>query len=248
MTLLVDIGNTQLKWARANNGQLTALGRAALTAEDPLEPLAAALVEPAGRIVAANVAGAEIESGLQALARARGAKLTVVRPAPLQHGVRCAYADPSRLGADRWVGVVAAHFLIAGSACVIDAGTTVTFDVVTGGGEHLGGLIMAGPKIAASALSRETRGIGATTPAQAAAVGLELLGANTNTAVAHGAMLEIAAGLDRAVAEIAAALGEPLTVVLTGGGAVALESWLKTEVSYRPHFILEGLAQIAAAS
>jgi type III pantothenate kinase len=247
MTVVVDIGNTFMKWARVGTGELTDIGRAALAMSNPLEPLAAALAAPAGRIVAANVAGVEIETSLRALAQARGADLTIVKPLPQQYGVRCAYDNPARLGADRWVGVIAAHLLIAGPACVVDAGTTVTLDAVTAG-RHLGGLIMAGPMVVASALGRETRGIGATTQAQSAAAGLELLGADTNTAVAHGAMLGIAAALDRAIAEVAAALGQPLTVVLTGGGAIALEPWLKTAVSYRPHFILEGLAQIAAES
>ncbi len=247
MTVVVDIGNTRVKWARVRNGELTDFGHAAFAAEDPLEPLAAALAAPPDRIVASNVAGAELESGLKSLAQARGIDLTIISPARHKYGVRCGYEDPSRLGADRWVGVVAAHLLLAGPACIIDAGTTVTLDVVTGG-EHLGGLIMAGPDLIAAALRVQTRGIGDTVPADAAASGRDLLGASTNSAVAHGAMLGIAAGIDRAIAEVAAALGEPLAVVLTGGGAVALEPWLKTEVSYRPHFILEGLARIAAES
>ena len=75
-----------------------------------------------------------------------------------------------------------------------------------------------------------------------------MLGASTNDAVAYGTMLAIAAGLDRAIAEIGTALGAPPTVVLTGGGAIGLESWLETPVSYRPRFVLEGLAYIATES
>jgi len=107
---------------------------------------------------------------------------------------------------------------------------------------------LAGPEIVAAALSRETRGIGDTEPARSAPTGLGVLGASTNDAVAYGTMLGIAAGLDRAIAEIGTALGAPPTVVLTGGGATGLESWLETPVSYRPRFVLEGLAYIATES
>lgn len=248
MIVVVDAGNSRIKWARADGGALADIGQAPLEAgaRSGLDALEAAMASAAERIVAANVAGPEVAAQLESLADRLGAELSIVSPAARQFGVRCAYRDPRRLGADRWVGVVAAHLLLSGAACIVDAGTTVTLDVVTADGVHRGGLIMAGPSVVASALGRGTRGIGATTPAESAAAGLALLGVTTNAAVAHGTMLAIAAGVDRAVAEVAVALDEPMTVVLTGGGAPALKSWLGTEVSYRPHFILEGLARIAA--
>jgi type III pantothenate kinase len=246
VTVVVDVGNTYVKWARLRDGGLADIGTARLTSDAPLASLREQCGAALERIVAANVAGASVDAALGELARDTGAALTLVTPATEQYGVRCAYADPSRLGADRWVGVVAAHRLIRGPVCVIDAGTTVTLDAVAATGEHLGGLILAGPGIIAAALDRSTRGIGPTARARQAATGLSLLGRDTDTAVAHGAMLGIAAALDRAIAAITAACDQRPTVVLTGGGADALVPWLETEVSFRPHFILEGLAQIAA--
>lgn len=249
MKIVADIGNTQIKWARVADSGLVDIEQAVHTgsADAAVEALSIALVGST-HVFAANVAGEEFGERLSACVAAHDAKLTLVRPAREQFGVRCAYRDPSRLGADRWAAVVAAHQLVDGAACVIDAGTTVTLDAVARDGIHLGGLILAGPQIVANALSRETRGIGDTEPADSAPAGLDLLGASTNDAVAHGTMLGIAAGLDRAVTEIAKALGAPPTVVLTGGGASELESWLETPVSYRPQFVLEGLAYIASES
>lgn len=247
MKVVADIGNTQIKWARVAGGELTEGGQVlhAGAVNPALEALSVALIG-ATDLVAVNVAGEEFDELLRASAAEHGAALTLVKPATERHGVRCAYKDPARLGADRWVAIVAAHRLIDGAACVIDAGTTVTLDAVSDDGNHLGGLILAGPKIVAGALSRETRGIGDTEPARKAPTGLALLGTSTNDAVAYGTMLGIAAGLDRAVAEITRALGVSPTVVLTGGGARGLESWLETSVSYRPRFVLEGLAYIAS--
>ncbi len=247
MILAVDVGNSRIKWARVGEAGLTDHGSAPLEGSpgEWLGGLGEALVEPIEHIVVANVAGERAAVALEAFARDRGAKLSLVRPAKSQFGVRCAYADPERLGADRWVGVVAAHRLLDGACAVIDAGTTVTLDVVDRNGEHLGGLIMAGPTLVARTLGRETSGIGVTEPALGAATGIAILGASTNAAVAHGTMIGIAAGLDRAIAQIAVALREPLTTVLTGGAGPLLEPWLETDVIYRPHFVLEGLAEIA---
>jgi len=249
MTVVVDIGNSRIKWARSSARGLgdVRAGNLDKASATPLAALEDALGsgDVAG-IVAANVAGNTIADALTALAARRGAVLTLVSPAASAFGVRCGYTNPARLGADRWVAVVAAHRLIAGAAAVIDAGTTVTLDVVTATGEHLGGLIMPGPGLTALTLGTQTHGIGATTPAERHAHGVGLLGASTNDAVANGAMIALAAGLDRAIAEVAAELQDSLTVVLTGGLAGALEPWLESAVSLRPHFVLEGLAEIAA--
>jgi len=247
--VVVDIGNSRLKWARIDARGLTDIGAARLdrASRAPLAVMDSALgVARVDRIVAANVAGVAVAEALGNLAAARGAVLQVVAPAATEFGVRCAYSDPKRLGADRWVAVVAAHRLIAGAAAVIDAGTTVTFDVVREDGEHLGGLIMPGPELTALTLGANTHGIGPTAPAERHVRGIALLGTSTNDAVANGAMLALAAGLDRAIAEVTAALQTPLTVVLSGGFAGVLEPWLDSAVSYRPHFVLEGLAEIAA--
>lgn len=246
MTIVADIGNTRIKWARVDRGRLEEVGQAvhAGSQDRALEAFGGAL-GGSECVIAVNVAGQAFAERLRALVAEQGAGLRLVEPAAEQFGVRCAYKDPARLGADRWAAVIAAHHLVDGAACVIDAGTTVTLDAVARDGAHLGGLILAGPEMLAGVLSRETGGIGDTVPASSAPSGLALLGASTNDAVAHGAMLGIAAGLDRAIAELGRALGEEPVVVLTGGGGNALESWLETPVSYRPEFVLEGLAYIA---
>src|SRR5690606_23289335 len=100
-------------------------------------------------------------------------------------GVRCAYRDPSRLGVDRWVTVIAAHRAAAARkdgprpACVINAGTALTFDAVDVRGRHLGGLILPGPRLAAEALASGTERIGLTEPAAGRPAGLGVLGRST---------------------------------------------------------------------
>jgi type III pantothenate kinase len=160
--------------------------------------------------------------------------------------VRCAYSDPARLGVDRWVAVLAAFHAARGAACVLSAGTAVTFDAVDAAGRHLGGLILAGPRLAADALERHTSNIGATAPAGAAPSGLGLLGKSTDTAVAHGTMLALAAALDRAVRTVDAALGVRSKVYVTGGDGPQLRAWLETEAELRADLVLEGLSLYAA--
>jgi len=245
MTVLVDIGNTRIKWATLAGGRLVEPGSAVHrdSLDTAVAAFDAALPARAVRVIAANVAGEPVAARLRALVAARpGASLELVAPSAERFGVRCAYAEPSTLGVDRWVAVLAAHHAARGAACVIDAGTAVTFDAVDSSGAHLGGLIFPGARLLATALDRDTSNIGSTAPAPSVPRGLELLGRSTDAAVGHGALLALAAALDRAAVTVARALGTTPVVYLTGGDADTLRGWLETRVELRADLVLEGLA------
>jgi type III pantothenate kinase len=247
MTVLVDIGNTRIKWATLSAGKLVRRGSA--VHRDSLDAAVAAFaaeLPPRSRVIAAKVAGEPMAEQLTALVAKRpGTSLTLVATSAEQFGVRCAYADPSRLGVDRWVAVLAAYHAASGAACAIDAGTAVTFDAVDATGKHLGGLIFPNARLLAAALDRSTSNIGSTAAVPAVARGIELLGRDTDAAVGHAAWLALSAALDRAVATVERALGARPAVYLTGGDADALRGWLETRVELRADLVLEGLKLFA---
>ena len=249
MQVVIDIGNTRIKWARVVNGRLAGVGSALHrgSLDAAFAALSAALPSGTTRAIVANVAGEPVAQRLTELLRERfRIAPELVATTTERFGVRCAYTDPTRLGVDRWVGVLAAHRLTRGAACVVNAGTAVTFDAVDAQGLHLGGLILAGPRLLADALDRNTSNVGATLAAGEPPVGLDLLGKSTDAAVAHGAMLALAGAVDRAIETVEAALVTRSTVFLTGGDAGALRGWLETEVELRADLVLEGLALFGA--
>lgn len=248
MILLVDIGNTRIKWACASERGLFDPGETAHEShsDKALQSLARAVPARVDRVIAVSVAGQTMEAAFAACIERRWGLtpqfVTVSREA---HGVRCGYADPSRLGADRWVALIAAHRLAGGAACVIDAGTAVTLDAVDAQGHHLGGLILAGPGVIATALDRQTSGIGETRGLPRPGRGIGVLGTSTDEAVARAAMLGLAGALDRALREVAEDLKTQPAVYITGGDAEGLSPWLETRSDYRRHLVLEGLAAIS---
>lgn len=249
MTLLVDIGNSRVKWARVDGGRLLDPGEAVHT-ESPVRTLRSMADTQPGdisRLVATNVGGEVLGSALEEVAVTHwGIAPEIVVPTKEAYGVRCAYSDPERLGADRWVAMIAAHRQAPGAACIIDAGTTVTLDAVDAEGRHLGGLILAGPRMVYAALHRETSGIGETRGTPSVPVGIGVLATDTEGAVANGAMLSLAGALDRALTAVSKGVPDEPTVYITGGDAQGLAAWLETETRYRANFVLEGLAFIAA--
>jgi type III pantothenate kinase len=140
------------------------------------------------------------------------------------------------------MGVLADKKIARGGACFIEGGTAANFDAVVARGQHLGVLTHPGTRLLASSLDRNTDAIGATRAPGARPRGIDLLGKNTDEAVANGAMLALTGALERAIAAVEDSLDERPKVYLTGGDADVLQCWLESDVDLRRDLVLEGLA------
>ena len=240
MKLLLDIGNTAVKWAMTEAGTFTAQGYF-VHRDAEFERLAqqawSALAAPE-RVVAVNVAGDEVATALGAyVTRAWDCPIEFVEARAADHGVINAYPVPGDLGADRWVAMIAAHHQVEGDACVFDCGTAITVDLVTASGEHRGGLILPGIDMLVEALQANTAGI--QLPDMAGMTGL--LGRGTREGVTGGAERLLAAALDRIAADIQADSDAAVSFISTGGDAERLLSHMKTTLQYEPQLVLQGL-------
>jgi len=250
--LLVDIGNTRAKWAVLRGARLSAPralahggGRAGFSAMVRVVP------RDVERVIAVTVMGVKSERALAAAVRTRfGLRTEFIRSARSAAGVRNAYRDVWRLGADRWVGVIAAHAL-AGKrpALVVSIGTALTVDAVTGEGRHLGGAIAPGPDTMIASLLSGTQGIRrrARGSRDGSRRSRGLFAADTASALDAGAAFAAAAFIDRACAEARVALGVRPVLLLTGGAAQALQPYIKSAFRRVPDLVLRGLAVLAQA-
>lgn len=246
-TLLVDIGNTRVKWATLRDGKQ---GRMQAAAHENSGLALRALVRHApkdvNRVVVVSVVDEALSRVLDAATRRRfGVTPEYVRSAKRAHGVTNGYRDIWRLGADRWVSAVGAHALASGRTAVIaNVGTALTIDAVSAGGRHRGGAIVPGPRTMVASLLSGTHGI------QRRASGgrsrsRSLFATDTASALAAGSMFAAAAFIDRALLEAQRELkGRPL-LILTGGAAPELQRYLKTPARFVPDLVLRGLAEFA---
>lgn len=250
MILLVDIGNTRLKWALTADADW--LQRGVVAHRDcPPETLLSEswrdLPAPQ-RVVAANVAGKKIAARLRAWVKsAWNVEVEFVVARRKACGVTSAYVEPQRLGADRWAALIGARQLSAGATCVIDCGSAVTIDALDAKGHHLGGLIVPGLRMMRDALSQNTDGV--TQGAQDAGTGkVALLARDTAGAVHGGTLYNLIAMIDRVSADLAADLRVPLQRVICGGDAAQLLPLLSGEFQHEPDLVLHGLATIAEST
>jgi type III pantothenate kinase len=154
-------------------------------------------------------------------------------------GVRNAYAEPERMGADRWVAMIAARALLGPRTCyVVDCGTALTIDALAADGQHLGGVIVPGMRLMREALYRETRRIPPETGEP------RLFGQSTRDCVWGGAAYAVASAIDGITERMIVSHGPGLRL-LTGGGAEAVLPLLRDEYRLEPDLIFTGLRVIA---
>ncbi|MBA2077346.1 type III pantothenate kinase [Rhodanobacter sp. PCA2] len=244
MRLLLDLGNTRLKWALHDGDDLRCRGAVAWddSVADALPKSWSALPRPAAVFGASVVDAAREQLVARSVATAYRRDVAWLRTPAAACGVRNAYAEPQRLGVDRFLAMVAAR-ADGGAPCVLaGVGTALTLDALDADGRHLGGLIAPGPRLMQQSL------LGATVQVRPTHEGAIVEAAdNTTDAVASGCWLAAAALIERFATRMAPALGGAPALRLGGGDADALLPLLSLPAQLAHDSVLHGLAVWAAA-
>lgn len=245
MVLLLDIGNTRIKWAWTTDSTELRYGGVVTHARDPELLLTGwTSYEPPDRVVAASVAGDALTGAARRWVERRwGVDFRLVRASAEAAGVRNGYAEPGRLGADRWAAIVGAYRLSGTAVCIADCGSAVTVDGVDSGGRHRGGLILPGCRLMRRALHQGTAELPLVDDSAA-----RLFAADTTTAIASGTVLAVAATVEWLACHMSDELGTNAELWLTGGDAPTLIPHLRLPFRHAPDLVLQGLAILAASA
>ncbi len=243
MNLLIDLGNSRLKWAEHAPG-LWRTDVTPLDSEKNIDLLFNKAWEGIAKprqVIVCNVSSPERLHALEQWVRSRwSVKPWVVRSQTEQLGVKNLYRQPEQLGADRWAALIGARGLTVQAACVVDAGTAVTVDVLSAKGEFLGGAIFPGLRLLRDSLVRGTVAIAA----DAGNVS-DSPGRSTEDGVAAGTLIGLAGAVERLIGEYRQTLGGEMKIFLTGGDASVLSTQLRVPTIPVPDLVLKGLARIA---
>lgn len=242
MRLLIDLGNTRLKWAQQTAGDWRT-DAAVLAGHDVvplLEKVWRAMPAPE-QIVISSVSSPEtLQAVTHWVKRSWSITPHVLRAQTEQLGVKSRYIDPATLGVDRWAALIAVRGLTLSPACIVDCGTAVTVDALSADGEFLGGVIFPGLHLLRSSLTRGTHGIKVAEGNEA-----ECPARSTADGVAAGALFGLVGALEHLIQEYRKTLGEGMQIFLTGGDAPRLAPRLKEAVTQTPDLVLRGLARVA---
>ncbi|MFT3907224.1 MAG: type III pantothenate kinase [Steroidobacteraceae bacterium] len=255
-SLLLDCGNTRIKWAVFGNGRLSR-ARAVDWNARTLPRVLRQLVAGAGRIeriLCCSVAGTELRRALGSAARHAGLPAPRwVRSQRELAGLRNGYREPWRLGVDRWVAALGAiHLRSHRPLLIVDVGTALTVDLIDAHGLHLGGAIVPGPELMQQALLTHTVGIRRRAQgggARGKAVSAKgLFAHDTRGGLSAGALYACAALIERAQREAHARVGGRCDLLLAGGAAPRVAKLLRGRVHQEPDLVMMGLAVMAFES
>lgn len=245
--LLLDVGNSRLKWGVLDNGDIRRTGHISLAniKEKGLSVLTTKLPRNVDAVFASNVAGTSFGTRLSGVVGMHcNADVHFARSERRGWGITNSYRQPRLLGVDRWVAMVGAWAEIKSACLVVDAGTAVTLDAIDREGHHLGGQIIPGVETMLNSLSSATSDIPAVKASpKPTSDDMKMFGRNTAAAVREGAQNAVAGAIDRATKTLRSNGYRP-KVILTGGGASRILGALAKEPLHRPNLVLLGLAHM----
>lgn len=247
MRLLIDAGNSRLKWAVSRGQGLERTG--SMSRDDVRQGGVDALLDELGdvpqAIWVANVAGQSLEDSLRRAAP-NLAETAWHFEKTREHclGLTNGYRQPALLGVDRWIAMIAAFARVGEAVCVVDAGTACTLDAVDSTGRHLGGVIAPGVGLMQSSLRTDTSDIDLHAK-RSRGDDQGLFARSTAGAIASGSVFSLAALAERGVGELAQLCGHEPALIFTGGDAGLVAGQCQVPCIVVPELVLEGLNMIA---
>jgi type III pantothenate kinase len=250
MLLVIDAGNTNVVFAVFKGDSLAGQWRIATDAKRTADEYGVWLTQVmthAG-LLPKNVTGAIMASVVpqtlfelrQLSKRYFNTDLMVIGDANVKIGITAKVDNPGEVGADRLVNAFAAWRRYKKAMIVIDFGTATTFDVVSGKGEYMGGVIAPGVNLSLDALHRAAAklpNIGIMRPAK-------VIGTNTISAMQSGVYYGYAGLIEKITASIQAEYPAAKKVIATGGLASLYAKACPVIVETQPDLTIYGLKEI----
>ena len=211
--LLIDSGNSRIKWRLVKNGACLQHGVATHASWEDLRRAFSLLPQP-HKIIISNVAGSNVEQSLRTACAIWPAPVELLTASNVLCGVRNGYEQPAQLGSDRWAALIAAWHKERSACLVVNCGTATTVDMMSSQGEFSGGLILPGVEMMQHSLCEGTAGLKLTQGEY------RKFPLNTADAIFSGAIQATVGAIHRQFD----LLGAPSARCLLSGGAAGLVS------------------------
>ncbi len=247
MKLLIDVGNSRIKWAYLSKNILSTT-KAQLHSDDATA-ICESLFQQQNitQILFVHVLGEEFDRQIRQIADLNSANLFIVHSQSEAYGVSNHYIHSQKLGADRFVSMVAAHHHYSEQNCiVIDCGTAVTIDLVNKDGKHNGGVIFSGLHLCEESLIAKARNL-KELKNQLRQVDLSIHANGTAQGIKTGCHYSLAATIDRICEEMEASIPTHSQTkrIICGGDARQILPLLHGEYDLKEDLVIQGLKLIS---
>ncbi len=250
MLLAIDVGNTNIKFALCDGGEIRTRWRIATDPRRTADQYAVWLVQllelegfarsDVTDVVISTVVPRALHNLQLLSSKYFGVEALIAGKAPLEWGIALDVEEPASVGADRAVNAIAAHAAHRGDLITISFGTATTIDHIDYTGAYKGGLIAPGLNLSLDALvaaAAKLPRIAIEAPA-----GTTVVGRTTESQMLIGIYWGYVAMIEGLLARMKAEIGRPVTVVATGGLAVLFQQHSDLFDAVDPDLTLRGLA------
>lgn len=246
MILAIDVGNTNIVLGGIQDGRQVFSARCASDRNKTEDEYALTFQ---GILAMHGVAPGDIEGGIlssvvpylrtvlpRAVRLLTGREIMVVGSG-IKTGLNIRTDNPASLGSDLVVDAVAAMAKYPVPLAIFDMGTATTLSVIDQQGDYIGGMIIPGLRVSVDALSARA----AQLPYINLAAPERVIGTNTVDCMQAGAVYGCAGMMDALVDRVEEELGQPVTVVLTGGLSRVIAPFCRRRIHVEPDLLIDGL-------
>ena len=232
-TLLVDIGNTQIKYLIAKDcSDLTDVK----CCQHPKD--LSSFVSSVNQVVVSSVGHLNLIAELEGLCERFNKPCRIIETETNTLGIQCAYKKFQTLGVDRWLAILAAREITQLPVAVIDLGTANTCDIVINN-KHIGGWISPGLSVMRESLLSATQHVFADTK-MPDSIGL---GDTTQDCVSYGCFAS-QTGFVMMAEQYLNNKYDDYFVLVTGGGQNSLSLQNNKKILFFPNLVLRGLFRL----
>ena len=247
--LLLDIGNTRIKWGIFDNHNILINGAVNVRESEQDNFLSLYQSFPSGieKAVASSVLDSDMSLKLKKTFKSFfGFKIEFIETGENSHNILNGYDEPLSLGVDRWVAMIAARTEFKKDVMIIDMGTAITIDLIDKYGTHRGGKILPGFKLMSEVLNKNTSNIQQIINLHdIEKKDIQSWGKDTRNVIISGITSAISGAIQVSLDKLNKDVEEPV-VIITGGDSEFFKDYLDRGFKFRPNLVLSGLAILAS--
>ena len=251
MRLILDIGNTRLKWIVGGTGGGSSQLQTPIVHDNDFRSAFEKIQKEINNVakqhcinfIAIGSVSSDSEHITKVCQEIWGVEPTYIASKFTACGVKNSYAEPNKLGVDRWAAIVEAYNHAQSAVCVFDLGSAFTIDAVNTEGYHLGGYILPGLKMSRQSI------IGGTAQVNLDNNWMEsskpVWGRSTNAAVNNGIIYTAVTLIQNTIRSLRLELKVPVESFITGGDSIRVLPFVNDLVRYDEYLVLKGIRRLA---
>jgi type III pantothenate kinase len=239
MRLLIDVGNTQIKYVFQASGVSAPLSDIVYLNYHAFQAqLSQGKFSQVSEVILANVHGNQVHDAIEKWVADYNIAFIQVHSSANAFGISSSYQQPESLGVDRWLAMIGAKQLYPQqNLLIIDAGTATTIDLLAANGQHFGGWIMPGVQTLFNSLLTRTTKIIAT-PKVTASLSF---GQDSSNCLNHGSWVMTIGAIKEAIIQANSLLTLD-KVLITGGNSEQIAKLMADHCQLEAKLVLLGLS------